>query len=177
MTRSPFLRPAIITGLILLIPLYGEFYIEGWNWGLGGFIFAFVAIFGSCLTYELVSRKAGSMAYKLAVAIACVTGFLVFWVNAAVGIIGEDNPANVLFGVVFFIGILGAVHARLAPKGMADTLFAMAITQMLVPVAGLFIDPGNFSPGVPGVFLLNAFFAAAWIVSGLLFRRAAKIAA
>ena len=59
--------------------------------------------------------------------------------------------------------------------GMALTLFAAALTQMLVPVIALIIWPPpatSWAPGVFGVFALSAFFAMLFVGSALLFRRA-----
>ncbi len=102
--------------------------------------------------------------------------FLLFWVNGAVGIIGnEGQPANLMYGAVFTVGFIGSLMARFKPRGMAPTLFAAALAQMLVPVIALFIWPPpatSWAPGVFGVFVLNAFFAMLFVVSALLFRRA-----
>jgi hypothetical protein len=64
------------------------------------------------------------------------------------------------------------VLARLRSRGMANTLFAMALTQMLVPVVVLLIWDPPFSPCVVPVFALNAVFAGLFAVAGILFRRA-----
>jgi hypothetical protein len=58
---------------------------------------------------------------------------------------------------------------------MARTLFAAALVQLLVPVVALFIWPAQASwgeAGVTGVFIFNSIFAALFVVSALLFRRA-----
>jgi hypothetical protein len=100
--------------------------------------------------------------------------FLLVWVNAAVGMIGDDNPANVLYGGVIAVGILGAIIARQQPHGMARTLCVMAMVQMVVPVLALILWPTDFAPGVVGVFVLNGVYAALWLLSAWLFRKAAR---
>jgi hypothetical protein len=59
---------------------------------------------------------------------------------------------------------------------MARALLAMAVAQLLVPLIVLAIpnlrDVLWKPPGVVGVFVLNAVFAALWIGSALLFRKA-----
>jgi hypothetical protein len=117
--------------------------------------------------------------------VACATGFILFWINAAVGIIG-DGPVNLMYLGVLAVGFLGAFIARFQPRGMALVLFATALAQMLVPMFGLVIwkagfeslltDPSSpkppFDPGIVPVFGLNAVFAMLFVVSALLFRRA-----
>ena len=51
-------RPAWITALILLIPVLGNHFVDGWDWDLGGFVVAGIFLFVTSLTYELVTRKA-----------------------------------------------------------------------------------------------------------------------
>jgi hypothetical protein len=102
-----------------------------------------------------------------------VAAFLLAWVNGAVGIIGSENqPANLMYGAVFAVGIIGSLVARFKPRGMAYTLFAAALVQLSVPIIALIIWPQISwgGAGLVGVFVLNAFFAALFVVSGLLFR-------
>ena len=165
--------------LLLLIPfvltLLGDGVDgQGWHWKLGDFIFAFVLLFGTGLAYELMARKSDHSAYRCAVGIAVVSALLLVWVNAAVGIIGDDNPANLMYFGVIVVGIIGAIIARQQPHGTARTLFVMAMAQMLVPVIALIIWKTDFAPGVVGVFALNGFFAALWLLSAWLFRKAAR---
>jgi hypothetical protein len=96
--------------------------------------------------------------------------------NLAVGIIGtEDNPANLMFGGVLAVGIVGAVIARLQPQGMARALVATALAQALVAVIALITGLGSAGPGWPGdILVLTGFFAALWVGSALLFRKAAR---
>ena len=93
-------------------------------------------LFGTSLTYELIARKGSTIAYRAAVGIACPTGFVLVFINAAAGIIG-DGPVNVMYLGVLAVGFLGAFFARLQPRGMALALFATAVAQMLVPVIAL----------------------------------------
>ena len=115
--------------------------------------------------------------YRVAFGIGLATAFILGCVNGAVGIIGsEDNPANLMYGAVFAVGLIGSLMARFKPAGMARTLFTAALVQMSVPVIALFIWPQISwgAAGMSGVFVLNAFFAMLFVVSALLFQRAAR---
>jgi hypothetical protein len=147
---------------------------HGWHWTPGDFLFAFVLLVGTGLAYELLASKSDNAAYRCAVGIAVVSALLLVWVNAAVGIIGDDNPANVMYCGVIAVGILGTSITRLHLHGMARTLCVMAMAQMVVPVIALILWKTDFAPGVVGVFALNGCFAALWLLSAWLFRQAAR---
>jgi hypothetical protein len=169
---------AAVVALMLLIPLVAMQFSDEWNWDLFDFVFAGTALFGAGLTYELVAKRGGTTAYRAAVGVAVATALILVWVNAAAGIIGDDELFNFMYFGVLAIGFVGALIARLQPQGMARALFAMAIAQMLVPLIvlaipnlrGALLEP----PGPVGVFGLNAFFAMLWIGSAWLFRKAAR---
>ena len=169
---------AAVVALILLIPLIAMQFSDEWNWDLFDFVCAGTLLFGAGLTYELVSKKGGTIAYRAACGVAVVTALVLVWVNAAVGIIGDDESTNFMYFVVLAIGIIGALVARFQPQGMARALFAMAVAQLLVPVIVLIIPNLRDSlwepPGPVGVFVLNAIFALLWIGSAWLFRTAAR---
>ena len=168
---------ALATSAILMVPLVAMAFTNDVNWNLVDFIVMGGLLFGTGLTYVLMSRILDNIAYRTAVGVAVAAGLLLVWMNLAVGIIGSaDNPANLLYGGVLVVGIIGAGVARFQPREMSRTLFAMAFAQMLVPVIALvFWRPSlNEPPGTLGTFILNAFFAALFVVSGLLFRRVAQ---
>ena len=48
---------AIVVGLILLVPLWGNHFIDGWNWDLFDFVVMGGLLFGVGLAYELVARR------------------------------------------------------------------------------------------------------------------------
>ena len=110
------------------------------------------------------------------IAVWGTAAFILVWLNLAVGIIGtEDNPANLMFGGVPAVGIVGAVIARLQPHGMARALVATALAQALVAVIALTTGLGSTGPSWPGdILVLTGFFAALWVGSALLFRKAAR---
>jgi len=167
---------AAIILVILSIPLIAMQFTDQVNWELSDFLIMGAALFGIALVYELITWRSDKKLFRAAVGVALVGAFLLFWVNGAVGIIGnEGNPANLLFGAVFIVGLVGALLAKFRSKGLSNTMFAAAGVQMLVPVVALFIwSPANssWSPGILGVFLLTAVFAVMFLVSGILFRKA-----
>jgi hypothetical protein len=150
------------------------------DWTLFDFVAAGMLLFGSGLTYELIARKGGNMAYKAAVGVAVAAALLLTWINLAVGIIGsEKNPVNLLYFWVIGVMIIGTTIARLRPRGMAWALFATAFAQALIPVIALIIgkpqiDTAQEVYGVLGVLTLNAFFVMLFVGSALLFRRSAQ---
>ncbi len=79
---------------------------------------------------------------------------LLIWVILAVGVIGDSgDPQDLMYVAVLPVGLVGAVIARLQPRGMARTLVAMALTQASVAavalVAGMVPDY-NSAYGDPG---------------------------
>jgi hypothetical protein len=184
MQSNSIVRIVLLTGCILLVPLLGNLFM-GWNWPWFAFPAWGAVLFGTGLTYELIASKGGTTAYRAAVGIACVTGFVLVFINAAAGIIG-DGPVNLMYLGVLAVGFVGAVVARFEARGMALALFATAVAQMLVPVIALVVwragwidlltDPHSphppFDPGIAPVFGLNVVFAMLWVVAGMLFRHA-----
>ena len=144
-------------------------------WTLFDFVFAGALIFGTGLTFVLAARKAGNIAYRVAVGVALAAAFILVWVTGAVGIIGsEDNNANLMYFGVLAVGIIGAVIARFRSHGMARALFATALAQALVAVIVLIFGLGlPWSPPLE-ILALNGFFLALFVGSALLFRYAAR---
>jgi hypothetical protein len=181
MTRKRnIVRLAVVVGLLLLIPLVAMQFTAEVQWTFSDFVFAGVMFFGTGLAYELVARRQSSFAYRAGVGVALAAALLLVWINGAVGIIGsEGNPANLLYGAVLGVGLIGAIAARLHASGMMKTLFAMAVVQLLVPVVALFFWAPSFAepPGMAGVFVLNACFAMMLVAAGLMFRHAARVPA
>jgi hypothetical protein len=180
MRNKNIIRIALVTAFILLLPLVAMQFTDEVVWDLADFAIAGVLLFGAGLTYQLVASKEGTIAYRAAVGVAVATALILVWINLAVGLIGsEDNPANLLYGGVLAVGIVGATIARFQPHGMARALFATALAQALVPVIALIIwKPPVTSEqellGMLGVFGLNGLFAALFVGSAGLFRRAAR---
>lgn len=112
-------------------------------------------------------------AYRLAVGLALTAAFAIVWLNAANGLIGieDDDPANLLYVGVLAIGFIGAIIARLQPRGLARTLFAMTLAQALVGAIALRLPNTASSMQIVGLHgVLVALFAGA----ALLFRHAAQ---
>ena len=144
------------------------------NWDETDFIVFGAMLVAACGTYELAARATGNLAFRVAVGVALAAAFLLVWINLAVGIIGsEDNPANLMYFGVLAVGILGAVIARFRPSGMARALFATALAQALAAVIAILGGLGLPASRPLELLLLNAFFAALWLVSAWLFRKAA----
>ena len=173
MLQNRFVRIALVVGLILVLPLMGNMFVEGFNWSPFDFVIWGGILFAAGAVFDVVSRKGGSFSYRAAVGIACLAGFLSFWVNAAVGVIGNDDVANFLLIVVpFGLGLAGALMSQFQPLGMSYTMFAMAAAQAIVPVVALaWVPVADYSPGVAPVMLLNLFWVAMWAVAGALFRQ------
>ena len=155
---------------LLLVPLIARF-----PWTLSDYVFAAVlfALVGG--GFELAVRASSSGAYRGGVAVALAASFLLIWLNAAVGIIGnEDNPANLMFFVVILIALAGAIVARFRADGMARAMAVAAIAQGLVAAIAFIGHLGAHEPPGPGgVVMLIGAFAAMWALSAWLFRRAA----
>jgi hypothetical protein len=161
--------------LILLLPWVAMQFTDEVAWDLADFAVFGALLIGVGVTYELAARMTGNTAYRAAVGVALAAAFLLVWVNGAVGIIGsEDNNANLMYGGVLGVGIIGAVLARFRPHGMARALFAMALAQAVVAVIALIAGSGSPGSGPLEIVGLNGFFIVLFVGSALLFRKAAR---
>jgi hypothetical protein len=176
--RRPSWRiaPWAIAALMLLSPLVAMQFTDEVAWDETDFIIMGALLFGACGVYELAARMTGNVACRGAVAVAVVAAFLLIWINLAVGIIGsEDNPANLMYGGVLGVGIVGALLARFQPAGMARALAGTALAQALVGAIAVITGSGSTGANWPGAILfLTLFFVALWLTSAWLFRNAAR---
>ena len=105
--RSLWKGPALITALILLIPLLGNRFVDGWNWGVGAFVLLGTLVFGIGLAYQLVTRNADTIAYRAAVGLALALALPLFWMNW-VQAADDVNLAALMYFWVLIVGIIGA---------------------------------------------------------------------
>jgi hypothetical protein len=173
--RSLWKSPASVTAVILLLLLLANHFVDGWNWPPKAFVLFGILIFGIGLTYELVTRNVDTLAYRSAVGLALVSGFVLFWGNF-VQAADDVNPAAMMYLVVPVLGIIGAVIARFRSNGMARTMFATALAQVLVLVIALMrnLPMTAWTAPVWRGFGGNALFAMLFFGSALLFRTAAR---
>jgi hypothetical protein len=165
-----------VTACVLLVPLVAMQFTGEVAWTVSDFIFAGVLIYGTGRAYQLVAANAGGISYRAALGLALAAAFILVWTVGAVGVIGEEGDrADLMFGGVLAVGVVGAFVARFRPHGMSRALLATAAAQALVAVialiAGKHHDPVT---SVAEILALNAFFCALFIGSAWLFRHAAR---
>lgn len=160
---------------LLLLPLVAMQFTTEVDWDETDFLVMGAMLAIACGTVELAMRASGEATYRLGAIVAVGAGFLLVWINLAVGIIGsEDNPLNLLYAGVLAVAVVGSAVAAFEPAGMARALFATAAAQLVVTVLALAWGWGAWEPpGAAGILALNTFFAALWLLSGGLFRRSA----
>ena len=78
-----------IVCLILLIPLFGNFFVEGWNWSPLDFVFAFFMLFVTGLAIDFAIRKIGDLSSKILAVIFIILLFLAVWTELAVGAVSR----------------------------------------------------------------------------------------
>lgn len=150
--------------------------MPGVDWSPFDFIVmgAMMAITGGLI--ELLVRQKGDLAYRLGAAVAVVTGFLLVWVNLAVGIIGsENNDANWMYAAVLAIAFGGATATRMRPLGMARAMLGAAVAQVSAAAIALIFSLGTDGLiwprdviGATGVFTLL------WLLAASLFWAASR---
>lgn len=162
-------RAALVALGLLMAPLVASQFVEDWHWGVGGFVFAYLMFFGTALAYGLIARTMGEWAYKAGLAL--VTGFVMGWTNM-VHISESENPANFIYFGVLWVGGVGAWIARLEARGMAKSMFTMAMALALVSPVGVMLFPDVRSEPGQNLMLVRGVFVTLFAASGLLFRHA-----
>ncbi len=154
--------------LLLLLPLVAMQFTNEVNWSGSDFLVfgLMLAAAGGCI--DFAARTMPNRAYLAGAALAVLTGFLMLWANAAVGIIGnESHPANLLFVGILAVGALGALLARGRPHGMVRAMAATAVAQVLVGIAVPLLGLGHIWP-------VTILFTALWLTSAGLFHHASR---
>lgn len=166
---------ALVTTLLLLIPLLAMQLTDEVAWTTADFVVAGALLFGTGFAYKVIAGTSIDATCRLAVAVALETGLLLVWLNLAVGLIGDEkNPANLMYVGVLAIGVVGAIAARLKPSGMAIALMATALAQALVGAIAVATSRGAAGHEIAAIMILNGFFVALFLASARLFRRAAR---
>jgi hypothetical protein len=163
-TAAVLAVPALLMAFDIGVPDPGS-GTEGVNWGPMDFAVMGVLVLGSGLLFEYASSRGGGTAHRAAVGIAVVAGLGLIWVNLAVGMM-DVEAANAMYVLVLFVALVGAAIARFEPREASIAMFGTAGAQGLVVLIGLIA-------GLGPTVLADAFFVAAWVASGLLFRQAA----
>jgi hypothetical protein len=154
--------------MLFSLPLVATLLTQEMAWSFGDF-----ALFGSmllavCGSYELAMILGDKRAYRLGFGLTLCGMFLLVFANLAVGIVGsEENPANLAFFGIPLVGIAGALITRLSARGLATTLYVMAVLQ--VAAALLF-------PAQDMIFMLwvTGIFTALGLAAAQAFRIAAR---
>lgn len=175
--RSLWKSPALVAASIVTVLLVASRLIEGWHWHPGAFAVVGGLIFTIGFIYEVITRNRDALAYRAAVGLAFVAGFLLMWSNLV-----QMADITRFAGMHFFVpivGLIGAAIARLRPRGMARVLVVMAVVQALVMVAVIYLTAQNSPDGISappvwrGVFG-NTVLCVMFLGSAMLFRKAAR---
>jgi hypothetical protein len=152
---------------LLLLPAAAMQVTQEVRWTAADFVFAGIMLGGVGLLAELAVRASGRGSYRAAAASAIATGFVSVWIDLAVGIIGGEHDATTgLFAIPPAVALAGAVVARGRAAGMARAMAVAAGTGLLLTVPAW---QGGARAVVPTLI-----FAAGWLASAALFRRAAR---
>lgn len=138
--RGNRLRMAIwvLAAGLFLLPLVAMQFTGEVKWTGFDFLVWGLMLLAACGAYEVVARMSSNRHYRLGAGVAIATGFVVFWANGAVGMIGnEGNAYNLLFLGAIALGAVVALVSSFRAAGMAKALYATAIAHGLVALVAL----------------------------------------
>jgi hypothetical protein len=96
------LRPLLITAGILMIPLFGNLFVEGWNWPWTAFAFPGAVLFGAGVAYELAGKTA-----RVGVTLGFAFGLL--FAVGGIFTLKYLNPAEDVAGIVIYSLLLSGL--------------------------------------------------------------------
>ncbi len=164
-------RWAVATAALLLAVFVAMQLSNEVRWSLSDFVIVGALLFGTGAAYELVVRRGGTRAYRIAAALALVTTLLLVWANLAVGLVGAGaSAANLAYGLLPVFGVVAAVFTRGRARGLAYVTAALAVA--CAGIAGFAYASGLAD--AREVLLLAGGFGGLYGVAALLFWRAAS---
>lgn len=84
MQRKDFIRIAVIVGAILLIPVFGNLFVEGWDWGVFDFVLMGALLYATGLAITFVTRKIADPMYRVLACGVILLILIVLWAELAV---------------------------------------------------------------------------------------------
>ena len=152
----------------LVIPAIAMQFSNEISWGVEDFAVLGALLLAFCGTIELAARTSMNRLFVSGVALAAAGGFLLVFINLAVGVIGDEgNPRNLVFFAIPILGFLGALISRFRPSILIQLLFAMAAIQ----VVAAFLAPVEM---MRLMIPFTAVFVGIWLISALLIRRSIR---
>ena len=163
---------ALVTLLLLSIPLVAMQFTNDVTWGPVDFIIAGTLLFSTALSFAVVIKVNTNIVYRAAIGLALGSTLFLIWANLAVGLIGSGpNLGNLMYMGVVAVVVIGSILSRFSTGGIERAMYLTSIALVLVAVIALLADmdkyPGSSVKEIAGV---NAFFAILYAVSGSLFR-------
>jgi hypothetical protein len=173
--RRAALHVALVTLALLLVPLLAMRFTDQVRWSPMDFLVAGCLMFAAGFSFAQVLRATRRPALRLAFGLALAGAWLLVWANLAVGMVASPgNPANFMVAGVLAVGLAGTLLARLRPRGMALAMLATALALVLAAGLALSVFAGAESTRPDVVLVTHGFFAALFLASAWLFRRAAR---
>jgi hypothetical protein len=119
------------------------------------------------------NMKKADTHYLLGAAVALATVLFLVLGIGALGIIGAGGRPDRWYVGVLAVGAIGTVLARLRPRGMAWTLVAMAVAQVVAPVVAYATGQAE-GASVVDVVGLTVMYAGLFCFSAWFFWRSAE---
>lgn len=160
---------------LLMLPLIAMQFTDEVDWDLPDFIImgTLMGIAGGGI--ELAMKLSQNIRYRVAAVLAVLAGFVLIWVNLAVGIIGDDDlPMDLPYFVVMMGGLLGAVGSRFRAAALAVTLYLMVLALVLIAVWVIVSGSVAAHTSSIDVIGITGFFSTLFLVPAMLFQQAAR---
>ena len=156
-----------LVATLFLIPLAGRLATSEVGWTLSDFavwaaMLSFAGLLGEGMlrTFRPGAVLTGGM-------LAVGAGFLLVWINLAVGFLGnEHNPLNQTYFAMLTAVLIIAAVSRFRLRVMAWLMVGCAVVQATIPVIGR--QAWGFEWVATGIF------CAIWLVAAALFARATR---
>ena len=155
-------------GLIIVvftIPVIAKLLVAEMQWSPGDFaVWAGMLLIAGALG-EGVLRVFRAGPALLGGLLAIAAGFLLVWINLAVGFLGnEDNPVNLGYFAMLAVVLVGGLITRFRPRAMTVLMVFCAVVQ----AAMLFVEPQE----IGFEWMATAIFCVIWLGAASFFRMA-----
>ncbi len=94
--KNNIVKIASVVGVILLIPVLGNLFAEGWNWGPLDFVVMGSLLFMTGLAIDVANQKLMNPVHKIAAFIVILAILFIIWIELAVD--GVSQLVNILLG-------------------------------------------------------------------------------